>query len=189
MRNRLSTILLLTGSAVLVWCASVWTGIALFERWEAHRWKVAPRPPTAASIPAPASPALQPHQVFGWLDIPRLHISTAVVEGDDTPDLLYGAGHIPGTSLPGASGNIGIAAHRDTIFRALREIRPQDTIRIRTAWGEHDYSVEATKIVRPSNVEALNDAGYAELTLVTCYPFWYVGPAPMRFVVHARQMD
>jgi sortase A len=189
MQNRLSTILLLTGSTVLVWCASVWTGIALFERWEARRWNAAPRPKTTASNPPPVSPALKPHQVFGWLDIPRLHISTAVVEGDDTRDLFYGAGHIPGTSLPGTTGNIGIAAHRDTIFRALRGIRKQDTIRIRTASGEHDYSVEATRVVQPSNVEVLNDSGYAELTLVTCYPFWYVGPAPMRFVVQARQMD
>jgi sortase A len=188
MRNRLSTILLLTGSAVLIWCVTIWVSIALFEAWEAHHWRAAARQGNTLS-PPPSPPAPQPHEVIGWLEVPRLHISTAVLEGDDSPDLLYGAGHIPGTALPGGSGNVGIAAHRDSIFRTLRGIRPKDQIRIRTAWGQHDYSVEATKVVRPSHVEVLDDAGYAELTLVTCYPFSYIGPAPLRFVVHARQVD
>lgn len=183
MRKRLSTILLLTGSAVLVWCASVWISSALFERRQSQRWN---NPPPAVSA-VPLAP--RPHDVVAWLDIPRLHISTAVLEGDDTLSLRYGAGHVPGTPLPGSAGNVGIAAHRDTIFRPLSRIARDDRITLRTPGTYYEYSVESTSIVRPSDVSVLDGSNTDELTLVTCYPFWYVGPAPLRFVVRARRVS
>ncbi len=188
MRKRLSTILLLAGSAILVWCASVWTSAALFERYEAWRWNAPSVPATSVNHSAAASTYRpKPHDVIAWLDVPRLHISTAVLEGDDDLALRLGAGHIPGTPIPGAPGNVGIAAHRDTVFRSLGGIEPQDRIRLRTAEGDWEYTVESTRIVRPSNVSVLASSGQSELTLVTCYPFRYVGAAPLRFIVHAKR--
>ncbi len=197
MRQRLSTIFLLTGSAVLVWCATVWTSAALFERFEAWLWK-APHQRTAQASIARASvakpfvsrkPAPKLHDVIAWLDIPRLGSSMAVLEGDDSVSLSVGAGHIPSTALPGGVGNIGLAAHRDSFFRPLHNIKDGDRLLLRTPGATHEYTVESTRIVRPSEVGVLANSGQPELTLVTCYPFWYVGPAPLRFVVHARQFD
>ena len=130
----------------------------------------------------------KPHDVIAWLEIPRLRISTAVLEGDDDVALRLGAGHIPGTPVPGATGNVGIAAHRDSFFRPLAGIEPRDRIRLRTPDGDWEYTVESTRIVQPSNVSVLANTRESELTLVTCYPFRYVGPAPLRFIVHARRI-
>lgn len=200
MRKWLSTILLLAGSAALVWSASVWVSAALFEKYEAWRWNARlpevhqPFGSTASvQVTAPTVPVEtllpKPHDVIGWIDVPRLSISTAVLEGDDALALRLGAGHIPGTPLPGASGNVGIAAHRDSYFRSLGGIHPQDRIRLRTARGEWEYAVESTRIVRPSDVDVLANSSQPELTLVTCYPFRYVGPAPLRFIVRARRIS
>lgn len=181
-RKRLSTILLLAGSATLVWCATVWTSAALFERYQAWRWNTR----RVNSVAERAAPG--PHEVIAWIEVPRLHISTAVLAGDDDFALRLGAGHIPGTPLPGAAGNVGIAAHRDSFFRSLGGIEPRDRIRLRTPQGDWDYSVESTRIVRPSNLGVLASSGQSELTLVTCYPFHYVGAAPLRFIVRARRV-
>lgn len=188
MRRWLSKALLLAGSAILVWCATVWASTALFEKYESWRWD-APRAPTTSfndmTVVQNYSP--QPHDVIAWLDVPRLHISTAVLEGDDDLALRLGAGHIPGTPLPGAAGNVAIAAHRDSFFRSLGGIEPQDRIRLRTREGDWEYTVESTRVVQPTNVSVLANSGQPELTLVTCYPFRFVGAAPLRFVVHARR--
>ena len=188
MRKRLGTILLLAGGGALLWCATVWISTELFEQYQAQRWNrrasvQAALQPAPAPLPPLAMP--KPHDVIGWLEVPRLHISTAVVEGDDDLALQLGAGHIPGTALPGVLGNTGIAAHRDSFFRKLGGIHLRDQIRLRTAKGEFEYTVESTRIVPPSDVAVLADSRTSELTLVTCYPFRYIGPAPLRFIVHA----
>jgi sortase A len=185
MRRRLGTILLAAGSAALIWCASVWASATLFEKYEDGRWN-----PGAASLelPAPATaPPPRLHDVIAWLDVPRLRISTAVLEGDDDVALRLGAGHIHGTPLPGNSGNVGIEAHLDSFFHSLAGIEPRDRIRLRTRQGDVNYTVESTRIVRPSDVGVLENSSQAELTLVTCYPFRYVGSAPLRFIVRARR--
>jgi sortase A len=139
--------------------------------------------------PAPA-PAASVHRgdVIGELDIPRLRISVMVFEGDDAGILAEGAGHIPGTALRPGSGNIGIAAHRDTYFRPLRAIHANDVIALKTPAGISRYAVTDTGIVRPSDVGVLSPASGRDLTLVTCYPFYYVGRAPERFIVHAQRI-
>jgi len=124
----------------------------------------------------------------GELDIPRLRVSVMVFEGDDAGILGQGAGHIPGTALPAGVGNIGIAAHRDTYFRPLRVIHANDMLTLKTPAGTSRYAVTETKIVRPSAVGVLASAPGRDLTLVTCYPFSYVGSAPERFIVHARKI-
>src|SRR5258708_5121539 len=126
--------------------------------------------------------------VLGELSVPRLHMSVLVFEGDDGGILKIGAGNIPGTALPLGEGNIGIAAHRDTFFRPLRSIHPNDLITLRTTTGTSQFEVTETEIVRPSYIQVLNPAPGRDLTLVTCYPFSYVGHAPKRFIVHAKRI-
>ena len=133
--------------------------------------------------------ALHPGEMIGRLDIPRIDISVVVVEGTDSSLLDVAAGHIAGTALPGAAGNIGIAAHRDTFFRSLQNIQPNDRLSIRTAEGVFEYGVESTEVVEPSDIGVLRQTADDELTLVTCYPFNYIGAAPKRFIVHARQRN
>jgi sortase A len=125
--------------------------------------------------------------VVGQLEIPRIHVSVVVLEGSNPRVLDVAAGHIEGTALPGRAGNVAIAAHRDTFFRALGEIRANDIINLQTVNGNYQYKVESTEIVGPRDVEVLRRTTQPELTLVTCYPFYYIGPAPKRFIVHARQ--
>ena len=128
-------------------------------------------------------------EMIGRLEIPRVNVSVIVLEGADSSVLDVAAGRIPGTALPGLSGNVGIAAHRDTFFRSLREIRVQDRLSFRTPAGIFQYAVESTEVVEPSDTGVLRQNAGEELTLVTCYPFNYIGSAPKRFIVHARQRN
>jgi sortase A len=139
-----------------------------------------PSPPATAGPPAKQS-------VIGRLEIPRLRLTVMVREGADEGTLSRAVGHIPGTALPGNIGNVGLAGHRDTFFRALRNIRADDVINVETTAGTYHYIVNSTRIVTPRDVSVLRASGGETLTLVTCYPFYYVGSAPKRFIVHATQ--
>jgi sortase A len=108
-----------------------------------------------------------------------------LLEGIDDSALRFGLGHIPGTALPGELGNIGIAGHRDTFFRGLAGIRKDDEILVKTLRGDYRYVVDTIRVVNPDDVAVLDDYGTPKLTLVTCYPFYLVGPAPRRFIVQA----
>jgi sortase A len=111
-----------------------------------------------------------------------------ILEGTDNKTLRRAVGHIPGTPLPGQPGNVALAGHRDTFFRALQNIRENDEITLETLSGPYRYRVDSIKVVDPEDTEALHDSDDAILTLVTCYPFSFVGPAPRRFVVQARRI-
>lgn len=187
--KRTSNILLLAGAAALVWCAVVWTGAALFDWYEGRELEHAPlNVATPRSRPGLHPRGLHPHNVIGRLEIPRLRLSTVVVEGDDAGALRFGAGHVPGTPLPAENGNVGIAAHRDTVFRPLRHIALRDHIKLTTPNGLYEFEVSSTEVVRPQDVAVLDSSNRSELTLVTCYPFSYIGPAPLRFIVHAQRV-
>lgn len=123
-------------------------------------------------------------EVVGRLTIPRLNLSVMVFEGDDAAILKQGAGHIPSAS----NGHLAIAAHRDTYFRPLRLIHPQDVIEFTTPEGVSRYAVTDIEIVRASDIQVLAKAPGRDLTLVTCYPFYYLGSAPKRWIVHAKQI-
>ncbi|SPE21728.1 Sortase family protein (fragment) [Candidatus Sulfotelmatobacter sp. SbA7] len=101
--------------------------------------------------------------------------------------MRLGAGHLEGTPLPGEAGNSAIAGHRDTFFRDLKDIRPMDEIQIQTPTALFRYQVDWVKVVDPDDLSVLAPSTESALTLVTCYPFYLVGPAPRRFVVHAHQ--
>lgn len=137
------------------------------------------------------APALVPRdgEVVGKLEIPRLNISVMVVEGADNGDLKHAVGHITGTVLPGEAGNVGIAGHRDSFFRPLRLVQLNDEIELRTLGGAYRYRVVSTSVVQPEDVRVLDSTGRDTLTLVTCYPFYYVGPAPERFIVRAERLS
>jgi sortase A len=152
---------------------------------------------TAASRDAAVSPS-RPTDVrgaatgtacIGRIEIPRIRLSTVIVEGTGSLSLLSGAGHLVGSALPGEAGNVVLAAHRDTYFRSLGGVRADDLIRIVTPDRMHFYRVESTSIVEPANVGILAGQGDSRLTLVTCYPFHWLGPAPKRFIVVAREID
>ncbi|MCU1232565.1 MAG: sortase family protein [Candidatus Solibacter sp.] len=126
--------------------------------------------------------------MIGRIEIARLGISVMVVEGTGATALRRAAGHIAGTALPGQPGNIGISAHRDTFFRPLRNVRKNDVITLTTLAGEYRYRVATTRIVRPADVEVLAASDGEVLTLVTCYPFYFLGSAPDRFIVRAERV-
>jgi sortase A len=126
-------------------------------------------------------------EILGRIEIPRLGMMVAIVEGTTSRTLRLGVGHIKGTALPGEPGNAGIAGHRDTYFRALKDIRVQDDIQIQTATGLSHYEVDRVQIVAPGDTGILAPSAGSDLTLVTCYPFHYIGAAPQRFVVHAHR--
>jgi sortase A len=122
----------------------------------------------------------------GRIEIPQIGLSAMILEGTDGSTLRLGVGHILGTPLPGESGNVALAGHRDTFFRDLRNVREQDQIILTTLEGSFHYNVDLVEVVEPGNTSVLRDSGSPTLTLVTCFPFYYVGPAPKRFVVQAH---
>jgi sortase A len=124
--------------------------------------------------------------LVGRIEIPRLRLSALAREGVDTRTLRTSAGHVPGSALPGERGNVAFAAHRDTFFAPLKGVRRGDAITVTTATGVFEYVVDSTRIVEPEDVSVLQPTAQATLTLVTCYPFSYVGSAPRRFIVSAR---
>lgn len=182
-----------SGFVAIGWCAFVLIESSVFQRQEnrnlerlvAARQTVVVDTSTQPTIPAAR---LAAGALIGKISVARLGLSVMVMEGTDAPILRLAAGHIPGTALPGQDGNIGIAAHRDTFFRPLRNIQKNDVITITTKRGDYRYRVVSTRIVTPDDVSVLNSDGSDVLTLVTCYPFYYIGSAPDRFIVRAQQI-
>jgi sortase A len=143
--------------------------------------------PAVPVAPLPRRPANG--NLLGRLQIPRLKLQAVVREGTAEKTLSIALGHVAGTAKPGENGNVGVAGHRDSLFRGLRNIQLNDRIVFETSEGDtYIYQVTGTKIVKPTEVSVLNAGLYPELTLVTCYPFNYIGSAPERFIVKARQM-
>lgn len=143
-----------------------------------------PHPPLPAERPA----ALSPDAMIGRIEVPRLGLSAMIAEGIAKGTLGHAVGHIPLTGMPGQAGaNVGLAGHRDTFFRPLKGIRTDDVIVLTTADGVYRYHVVSTRVVAPTEVSVLEPVGTEILTLVTCFPFAFVGPAPGRFIVRAER--
>ncbi|HET9225880.1 MAG TPA: class D sortase [Thermoanaerobaculia bacterium] len=132
---------------------------------------------------------LEDGELVGRISIPRIGVSAIVLEGVGKRELRRGAGHIPATPRPEEEkGNVGIAAHRDSFFRGLKDIQEDDEIELTTLDGTFRYKVRWTKIVQPTDVSVLEPTEEPALTLVTCYPFYFVGSAPKRFIVRAHRI-
>jgi sortase A len=185
-----SNFLAVAGLLALAFCAIVLMRANLYQSEATRRFTGEPPPtvPKVYTTPQPNTTApLMPARgsAIALLAIPRLELSTVVVEGADEPELKLAPGHIRGTSMPGKGGNVAVAGHRDTFFRPLRLIRMNDTITVKTHEREFQYRVVSMEIVSPEDVRVLNPVGHDTLTLITCYPFYFVGSAPSRFIVHA----
>jgi sortase A len=135
------------------------------------------------------SRAVVERAIVGRIELPRLGVRAMVREGVDERTLRRAVGHIPATALPGQDGNIGLAGHRDSFFRQLRNVHTNDRIALRTLNGEYDYVVDSITVVMPDDMQVLAPTAGNVLTLVTCYPFNYVGHAPRRYIVRARQVS
>lgn len=162
------------------------------QRLVARSWdaRLLGRAPCAAGPEVRRPPVEEgPSALLGRLEVPRIGLSAAVREGVDARTLDVSVGHVPGTARPGSPGNAALAAHRDAEFRPLREIRAGDEIRFVGSSGLTRYRVSWTRVVPPERVDVIRpeEAAFA-LTLVTCYPFGYVGRAPLRFVVRADRI-
>jgi sortase A len=155
---------------------------------DAHAYQAYEQSRFEEETPAEAPQVLIEGGVIGEIEVPRLRLKAIVVQGDSHTILRRAVGHIPQTALPGQAGNVAIAGHRDTFFRPLRNIRLGDAITLKTPSGGFQYLVESTQVVPASDVTVLHASNGHTLTLITCFPFDYVGPAPNRFVVRAREL-
>jgi sortase A len=192
--RRLGQILGLAGAACVLGAGLTWITEAVQEKHDRTQYlaslhsRVLPdpdNPPLSGSINKPLAAKLP--AVLGVLNIDRVGLSVLVRPGDDAAMLATGAGWIPGTSQPGQSGNIGISGHRDTFFRKLEDVRIGDTIALVSGAGQKPYVVRETRVVSPDQVEVLKPTTESTLTLVTCYPFHFIGSAPKRYIVRATQ--
>lgn len=176
-----------------VWMEWLLLGIAIgclgtyaYESVEARRFQAEQAAAFERAATANAPVSVKAGGLVGMLDVPRLQLSTPVIEGDDDGTLKRAVGHLPDTPLPWEDGNSAIAGHRDGLFRPLKDIKVGDEIRVRTTRDQFRYRVVATSIVDPDDVSVLGSRSKRSLTLITCYPFYFVGNAPQRFVVHAE---
>ena len=203
--HTLEWVLVLLGLVCLVWYDVNTYRAIRYQRQQAlelaramERAKLetpAPANPAGSNAATPENPTIErsipsskskgDHQLIGRLEIPRLQLSVMVVDGDDEATLKVAAGHLPDTPLPWEFGNSAVAGHRDSFFRPLSQVKMNDNLRLVTPHGEFHYVVSSMRIVKPDDLSVLAQNGRSALTLVTCYPFSYVGRAPKRFIVHA----
>jgi LPXTG-site transpeptidase (sortase) family protein len=181
--------LLALGAGLAVWCAAILV--------EARFTKNLPPPPITVTQTLPgdangptgtsgSAVSPPPGTWLARLEAPSVHMATTVLEGSDDGTLSRGAGHIEDTPFPGQRGNIGIAGHRDTVFRPLRNVHVGDPLDLTTADRVYHYRINKTSIVDPDDVYVLDPTSEPTVTLVTCYPFEYIGHAPRRYIVQAQ---
>jgi sortase A len=188
-------LLVIAGGAALGWSAANLTD-AYIAQWRA-REQLASMPPMTMSTPSASSPRssalstprssrVQAGTPLAELSIPRIGLSAVVLEGSDDHTLRVGLGHIESTSLPGESGNVAIAGHRDSFFRPLRNVQVGDDITLDTPTARVHYRVSSYSVVNSDEVSVIDPTTDARLTLVTCFPFQFIGSAPDRFIVRAN---
>jgi sortase A len=177
------------GCLALGYCAFLW-GRAQYDQAEG-KWAlehILPGDPTTITGPTRRPPDNAEGSLVGRIDIPRLDLSVVVFEGTSDSTLARGVGHLRGSAGPGERGNLVLAGHRDTFFRDLRYIQEGDAVNVMGPQGEFEYQVESVAIVEPDQTEVLKPGDGSTLTLITCYPFRYIGNAPQRFIVRATKI-
>jgi sortase A len=190
--RRSSIVFLVAGLAALGYAAFLEIDARAYQRTEARRFAQARAAAAisaalpATAVPAVVAPVPADGETIGQIVIPRLGIDLIIAQGESEEILERAVGHLPATALPGVTGNVVLAAHRDTFFRPLKDVRIGDAITVRTDVDEFDYVVESISVVKPTDVYVLRPTGGQTLTLITCFPFYYVGAAPNRFIVRAR---
>lgn len=194
--NWLRYSLLCIGLVLLSYTAYIYFDAAIFQAHEEQILDAGVSAPESSSAKDTRKPnrsvgadgvALEP-SLIGRISISRLNVKAIIREGTDSKTLRRAVGHVTGTALPGEDGNIGLAGHRDSFFRGLRDVRKDDVITVQTFDREFEYKVDSLQIVGPKDVQVLAPTNQPILTLVTCYPFQYLGNAPRRFIVRAKQI-
>jgi sortase A len=200
---------LAVGILALGYCATVLLEERLFQAYQSWRFErdlKTAQTPAHADPPPDASPlpaAMDSDRAvaeslgidglagspLGRIEIGSIGLAAMIMEGTSGKTLRHAVGHIPGTALPGQHGNIALSGHRDTFFRGLRKVHIDDQITLTTLHGAARYRVDRTQVVEPDDVTVLRPTADDILTLVTCYPFYFVGPAPKRFVVRAHRIS
>ncbi len=200
---------LVVGVLALSYCAIVLLDRWAFQAYQTWRFERALKAgqTSTRAIQPPASPRLpaQPEvdraraksfgidglagSPLGRIEISSIGLAAMIMEGVDGRTLRHAVGHIPGTPLPGQQGNIALVGHRDTFFRGLRNVHKDDEITLTTLHGSYRYSVDSTQVIEPADIKVLSGTADDFLTLVTCYPFYFVGPAPKRFIVRAHRIS
>jgi sortase A len=169
------------GILALGYAAIVFADSQIYQAVEVQKFERA--------IASPVTRALAEGEVLGELQVPRLGLNAIVIQGDSAALLRRAVGHLSNSALPGQQGNVALAGHRDTFFRPLRDIRVGDEVRFKTAEHVFEYRVVWIEVVAPTDIRVLESSTEHVLTLLTCFPFHYVGPAPKRFVVRAREVE
>jgi sortase A len=191
--RRAAPVLLAFGVVALGFAASAIIDARVYQSSERKRFERERQDAAVSAVAgattraAVAAPVPTDGVSIGEIQIPRLGLRAMIAQGESAPILRRSVGHLSDTALPGEVGNVVLAGHRDTFFRPLSGVRAGDSITLKTRDGEFEYLVESTSVVAPSAVEVLEPTGGRTLTLITCYPFSYIGAAPNRFIVRARQ--
>jgi sortase A len=185
---RLEATLVVIGAVCLGWYGGVRVAAAREQASLARELEVARGLPPKVDLRPEGRSYLVSGALVGRIEIPRLKLSAIAREGVDDRTLDLAVGHVPGTSFPGEAGNAAFAAHRDTFFRPLRHVQGGDVVIVTTPLGTHRYLVTSTRIVGPDDGSVLDATERPTLTLVTCYPFDFIGSAPNRFVVQAAEL-
>jgi sortase A len=175
-------VLLTTGLLALGYVAYVVIDAKAYQTIEHRRFE-------GARVDVPATRVPADGDSIGEIQIPRLGLTAILVQGESATILQRAVGHLADTALPGESGNVVLAGHRDTFFRPLKRVQIGDAITLKTLSGDFEYLVESTAIVAPTDIQVLQPTGGRTLTLITCFPFSYVGSAPARFIVRAREKE
>jgi sortase A len=191
----LERLFLIAGAAALIWCAVIVTEGAIAQRNARSAFEIAnavaeltdAAAAQKADVP-PSPPTIDRGSAIAALSIPRVRLSAIVLHGSDARTLQRGPGHLEHTAVPGGAGNVVIAGHRDSFFRPLRRIRVGDDIFLDTRDGRFHYRVISLRVVGPREVSVLAATSEEVLTLITCYPFLVLGPAPDRFIVRAARV-
>jgi sortase A len=182
---------LVVGVLILGYCGFVLLDTKLYQANETRDFQQQRKDfkPAIASVGSVHEVAFHPlvGKPLGEIELTRVGVTAMILEGTDDRTLRRAVGHIPGTAVPGEHGNVAIAGHRDSFFRALRNVRQDDEITLMTLQGSYHYRVDSIKVVGPEDTQVLDNSGGDILTLVTCFPFYFVGPAPRRFIVRAQR--
>jgi len=190
--NALRWTLMLLGLAAMVYAGGTVAYGDIAQRYAS--WQFDQETPVPSSLEqvratARSNADIRAGDLVGRLEIARLGLSVMIFQGVEESVLVAGLGHVPGTPPPGGDGNVVIAGHRDTYFRKLEGLVPGDRIRVTTLRGSYQYLVDSTETVDPEETRVMESRDRDELTLITCYPFYFVGHAPQRFIVHASPTE
>ena len=170
------------GAMAIVWVGLLSWSSVKFQTQQGKRLETLREVQDKTSLAKPGDP-------FGEISIPRLGLSAIIAEGVDERTLRHAVGHFPESSTPEGVGTVALAGHRDTFFRPLANVRLHDLVMLETPHGKYQYEVVHTAVVAPQHIEVVQSSPESDLTLVTCYPFRYVGQAPQRFIVQAVRIS